>query len=254
MLRRRCVWQINAEQLDGLRESCSARFPDITFLGRNQTYFAGTAGCRELSCHAHALTPSLKHRTHQQGDVADPAPEDAPAGAGRAVPGHRPQARLLCGATLAAACLQAHLTLPCCRCFPCGRDVLQEFLAQKAEIVVASDYDGHPGRAVLLLAEHSHSQRTDSALLCRLLEGGLVSGGGPARSQLLAVPHAQARIMLAAMQVPTGLPPKARRYINSGTVMGRAKHLQALLVRYMLIHAQHLQLKEFHDQARSACA
>ena len=54
--------------------------------------------------------------------------------------------------------------------------------------------------------------------------------------------------------MPAGLPPKARRYINSGTVIGRARHLLQLLARYMLQHAQHTQFKDFHDQVRPAAA
>lgn len=54
------------------------------------------------------------------------------------------------------------------------------------------------------------------------------------------------------MQVPPGLPPLARRYINSGTYIGQAKHVQALLARYVLQQAQHLQQQDFHDQV-SAC-
>ena len=33
------------------------------------------------------------------------------------------------------------------------------------------------------------------------------------------------------LQVPDGMPPKARRYVNSGTYIGRAHSIQAILVR-----------------------
>lgn len=33
------------------------------------------------------------------------------------------------------------------------------------------------------------------------------------------------------LQVPEGMPPKARRYLNSGTYIGRAQAIQAVLVR-----------------------
>ena len=50
------------------------------------------------------------------------------------------------------------------------------------------------------------------------------------------------------VQVPEGLPQKARRFINAGTILGRAKHILTLLARHVWLQGQHIQSTKFDDQ------